>query len=533
MLPRPSSFLYILGGAGIQAGCSRTPRGSSSGCLLLLQLSGPGQTFAWITQTFAGTPRRFRPAPALPHTGWSFDPGAGTRSQLQPRVGTRFPSHAARRGWAGGRPCSSQRRAGLGRPGLIARQGWIMAPLRDCQAWQDAGLALSTTSNEACKMFDAILTQYATWTSDKSLGGIEGCLSKLNAADPNFTMGHVIANGLDLVGTGTSVRLNTELDRAVKKMVALSKSQSLTEREKLHVSAVDLFARGYVKGMFSFGLMETNLFDQAEKLASEALAINQMDAWSVHTIAHINEMKANLNNGLTFMKQTETNWKDSDMLACHNYWHWALYFIEKGDYEAALTIYDNHIGPRCAASGTMLDVVDNCSMLYRLQLEGVKLGDRWNEVFQLTKQHTKDHILIFNDVHILMSSLGAKDHKTTSELLTTLQELAKEPGEDHELGLASQLGLPLCQAFVEFDNGNYDKAVELLYPIRYQILQIGGSNAQRDIFNQLLIHAVMNCKSKTYQRLARCLLMERDALRPNSPLTERLIRKASAVHAVA
>lgn len=57
-------------------------------------------------------------------------------------------------------------------------------------------------------------------------------------------MGHVIANGLDLVGTGTSVRLDKELDSAVKKMVALSKSQSLTEREKLHVSAVDFFARG-------------------------------------------------------------------------------------------------------------------------------------------------------------------------------------------------------------------------------------------------------------------------------------------------
>ncbi|CAL8358146.1 unnamed protein product [Lota lota] len=24
------------------------------------------------------------------------------------------------------------------------------------------------------------------------------------------------------------------------------------------------------------------------------------------------------------------------MLACHNYWHWALYFMKKGDYEAAL-----------------------------------------------------------------------------------------------------------------------------------------------------------------------------------------------------
>uniref|UniRef100_A0A8B9Q5W8 Tetratricopeptide repeat protein 38 n=1 Tax=Apteryx owenii TaxID=8824 RepID=A0A8B9Q5W8_APTOW len=514
-----------------------------------------------------------------------------------------------------------------------------MAPLRDCKAWQDAGLTLSTTSNEACKLFDAVLTQYATWANNESLGGIEGCLSKLKAADPNFTMGLVIANGLELIGTGSSVRLNKELDSAMRTMMTLAKSQPLTEREKLHVSALDMFANGglpkacdlweqilqshptdllalrfsqdtyfylgyhiqmrdsvarvypfwtpdvplsrdqqtvlcspvnsslskdvnislqdtgdvhsvtasragvpgplisyenyYVKGYYSFGLMETNFFDRAEELACEALAVNKTDAWSVHTIAHVNEMKAEVEKGLAFMKETETNWKNSDMLACHNYWHWALYFIEKGEYEAALTIYDNHIAPRCLSSGSMLDVVDNCSMLYRLHLEDVKLGNRWDNVLKLTKKHTKDHILLFNDVHILMSSLGAKDHKTTDELLTTLQELAKTHCEEHELSLAPSLGLPLCQAFIEFENGNCDKAVDLLYPIRYQLIQIGGSNAQRDIFSQLLIHAALNCKSQAKRNLAKCLLRERDTMRPNSPMTERLIRKAAAVHSMA
>ncbi|CAM4464708.1 unnamed protein product [Caretta caretta] len=166
------------------------------------------------------------------------------------------------------------------------------------------------------------------------------------------------------------------------------------------------------------------------------------------------------------------------------------------------------IAPACLSNGNMLAVLDNCSMLYRLQLEGVKVGDRWNEVIPLAKKHTKDHVWLFNDVHILMSLLRVKDHKTTNELLTTFHELAKAPGEDHELGLAPKLGLPLCQALVEFDNGNYDKTVELLYPVRYKLLQIGGSNAQI------------------------CLLAERDGLRPNSPLTERLIWKASAVHAM-
>ena len=31
------------------------------------------------------------------------------------------------------------------------------------------------------------------------------------------------------------------------------------------------------------------------------------------------------------------------MLACHNYWHWALHLIEKGDYDGAMGIYDSHV----------------------------------------------------------------------------------------------------------------------------------------------------------------------------------------------
>ncbi|XP_030313101.1 tetratricopeptide repeat protein 38-like isoform X2 [Calypte anna] len=73
---------------------------------------------------------------------------------------------------------TAQRLGGFVLPGLLAS--------KLLKAWEDAGLSLSTTSNGACKLFDAALTQYATWSNNESLGGIEGCLSKLKAADPNF-----------------------------------------------------------------------------------------------------------------------------------------------------------------------------------------------------------------------------------------------------------------------------------------------------------------------------------------------------------
>ncbi|XP_072340727.1 tetratricopeptide repeat protein 38 isoform X2 [Scyliorhinus torazame] len=462
--------------------------------------------------------------------------------------------------------------------------------LRDCKAWQDIGLPLSTTSNEACKMYDAFLTQLVSWTNDPSLGGLEICQTKLQAADPDFVMGQVVINGAELIGTGKSVWLDKDLDAAVKRMVGLSKTQEITERERLHVEALDLFAKGclpkacnvweeillyqptdllalkmsqdtyyylgysqqlrdsiarvlphwtpqiplygYLKGMYSFGLVETNFYDLAEKAAKEGLALNPSDAWSVHTLAHVYEMNANVDNGLKFLKEMENNWKGSDMLSCHIYWHWALYHIEKGDYEAALTLYDDQISRSCFKSGAMLDIVDACSMLYRLQMEGINLNNRWKKLAEVTRSHAKDHILVYNDVHILMSLLGAKETDIANQLITSLQEVSQTPGENHQHQLARDLGLPICQAITEFANGNYSRTVDLLNPIRYQVQNIGGSNAQRDIFDLLLIHAALKSDCRAHQKLARCLLMERDALKPNSPMNERLTRKVTALHNV-
>ncbi|MGH0161423.1 UNVERIFIED_CONTAM: hypothetical protein FKN15_076552 [Acipenser sinensis] len=169
---------------------------------------------------------------------------------------------------------------------------------------------------------------------------------------------------------------------------------------------------GYLKGMYAFGLVETNLYDRAEKMAEEGLSLNPGDAWSVHSIAHVHEMRAEVERGLKFMEQTENNWKISQSLH---------------------------------SSGAMLDA---CSMLYRLQMEGVNVGDRWKEVVKVTKPHAEDHVLVFNDLHFLMSSLGAKEEETTRRVMVSLQEHVKAPGENYQHALGQDLGLPMCEALV-------------------------------------------------------------------------------------
>uniref|UniRef100_A0AAQ5XI20 Tetratricopeptide repeat protein 38 n=1 Tax=Amphiprion ocellaris TaxID=80972 RepID=A0AAQ5XI20_AMPOC len=409
-------------------------------------------------------------------------------------------------------------------------------------------------------------SQYVKWRNDETLGGFEGCISAIQAADPNFVMGHVISTGLELVATTSSTRLDERLAGAVKQTVELANSQDISPRERLHVKAMELFSHGNfpkacdvwedilvdhptdllalkfshdayfymgaqtpmrdsvarvlpywkphmplsscLKGLYSFGLLETRFYDQAEKVAMEGLALTPDDAWSVHSVAHVCEMKAEVDKGLKFM---EGEGRKTEI-------------YNKGQYEAALQIYD------AQASGSMLDTVDASSMLCRLEMEGVCVKDRWQELLQVTQPHTDDHVTLFNDLHFLMVSLGAKESRTSQRLLEGLQELAKEPGENQQHQLAGTVGVPMCQAMMEYNQGNYNQAVELLYPLRYRMVDIGGSDAQRDLFNQLLIHAAMKSENKHHQKLGRCLLVERDAVRPNSPLTHRLMQRARALH---
>ncbi|CAF5144828.1 unnamed protein product [Rotaria sp. Silwood1] len=65
----------------------------------------------------------------------------------------------------------------------------------------------------------------------------------------------------------------------------------------------------------------------------------------------------------------------------------------------------------------------------------------------------------------------------------------------------------------QFKEKNYSNVVELLYPIRNKIYQIGGSNAQRDLFYLLLIHSAVHSNNNQHQKLAKRLINERCLMR--------------------
>ncbi|KAH9512625.1 Tetratricopeptide repeat protein 38 [Bulinus truncatus] len=116
---------------------------------------------------------------------------------------------------------------------------------RNVQEWASQGLPLTTSSDEASKLYDAIVTQYVGWYDDHTLGGMAGTLDKLIGADPDFVMGQVVKNGLELLGTGSNIKLSGRLRDDVNRMVKLSAMQpKITGRERKHVTALESWSNG-------------------------------------------------------------------------------------------------------------------------------------------------------------------------------------------------------------------------------------------------------------------------------------------------
>ena len=263
---------------------------------------------------------------------------------------------------------------------------------------------------------------------------------------------------------------------------------------------------GYLQGMYAFGLEETGDYQQAEMRARAALQKEPRDTWASHALAHVFEMQGRQPEGITFLDASSRYWSSS-FFAVHNWWHCALYYLELGKMDEALSIYDGPI--RSTRSTEWLDLVDAAALLWRLSLFAHDLEDRIQPLAADMESVLNDPIYIFNDWHAVMvfGLAGAQD----------LNERVLTSNRRRALGtnrlVARQVGLTLLEGFSSFSAGRYERAFDLLTEARPFANAVGGSNAQRDIVELTLIAAAARMGDST---TARSLARHRVSKRPSS-----------------
>ena len=399
-------------------------------------------------------------------------------------------------------------------------------------------------------------------------------IDKALAIDPDFIMGHCLKGTIMAVATEKAAE--PALRQAVEKLESLSRKAN--DRERAHAAALrcwldgqfdravevwggillqyprdglalqaahlgdfylgqssmlrDRVARvlpwwdesvpgyGYVLGMHAFGLEETQLYERAEATGRKALALNPRDPWAVHAVTHVMEMQGRTADGIAWLTGRAPDWSVDNMFAFHNWWHLALYHLDRDETGRVLALLDTKIRP--APSVAALEMLDATALLWRLHLRQVDVGERWLELAEKWAATAEDGYYAFNDMHAMMAFVASGRADDERRLLRTLE--ARAAASDSNGMMSREVGLPLARAIAAFGRLDYRVTVDLLLPLKHKAHLFGGSHAQRDVVDLTLVEAALRSGEG---RVARALAAERTDLKPTSPFNWRLTARAA------
>jgi tetratricopeptide (TPR) repeat protein len=280
-----------------------------------------------------------------------------------------------------------------------------------------------------------------------------------------------------------------------------------------------------------FANEETGNYVVAETAGRAAVALDPGDLWATHGVAHVLEMQGRRSEGLAWLSAGEPHWEGGNNLMHHLWWHRAMFHVERAEFDEVLALYDrrfrDHGSPVTQAMPDLyIDVQNAASMLWRLERQGVPVGDRWTEIADKAEARIGDTWSAFTQPHWVMALAATGRDAAAERLIQAVEEAGR--GTTAHAVILREAALPACRAALAHRQGRYADAVAALRPALGGMYRLGGSHAQQDVLEQLFLDAAMKAGLTADARL----LLERVAGRHPVP-PERRIGYAEAARAVA
>lgn len=270
----------------------------------------------------------------------------------------------------------------------------------------------------------------------------------------------------------------------------------------------------YLHGMLAFGYEQCHLMRQAEASARHAIALRRKEPWAHHALAHVMLTEGRLAEGLDFMQSVNDTWTGlNSFMVTHNWWHQALFLIDLGRHEDALALYDRQVwGVEKSYSQDQIGAV---SLLARLELAGVPVGQaRWQDVATFLVHRTQDQVLPFLDLQYLYGLARAG----RPEARTLRARIEAHAAEAPPVTRAAwqQVCVPAAHALCAHAAGEWEATVRGLGTALPRMVEIGGSHAQRDLFQQIYLDALVRCATPAALGAAQGLLQQQVNAQPQS-----------------
>lgn len=263
---------------------------------------------------------------------------------------------------------------------------------------------------------------------------------------------------------------------------------------------------GYVHGCHSFTLEETGDYRAAEIAGKRALLLARDDAWALHAVAHVYDMTGRAKDGVQWIEKRPESWANCNNFRYHVWWHKALFHLDLGEVDEVLALYDDEI--RRDKTDDYRDISNAASLLCRLEIEDVDVGRRWEELADMCERRTDDTSVVFADMHYLLALLGDNREDAAARLVRSVRTAgARHHGDMDDVAAAA--GVPLGAGLTAFRDGHYDLAYRQMGRGCHSLKLIGGSHAQRDVFERVHVEAAIRAgrlheaRGLLYQRLTK------------------------------
>jgi hypothetical protein len=288
------------------------------------------------------------------------------------------------------------------------------------------------------------------------------------------------------------------------------------DRNELLVELLDNLAAAYgddwwFLGAHGFALTEAKGWRAGAPLVERALALSPRNAHAAHAHAHVLYEGGDDCAGAAFVETWLPSYPRAAQLHCHLSWHLALFQLGLGRPDRAWDLYAASIGPDVALSPPMGTLCDGASLLWRCELAGEERSlAHWQTVAAHAERSFPRIGLAFADAHCALAFAATGD---TEALERRVAELRRADA-DGRLPAGSVLPI-VAEAFGAFARGEWESVIRLLTPEVERFVRVGGSRAQRDLFENTLLAAYFRAGRSAE---ATALLERRLDRRPSVPV---------------
>ncbi|HEY0824473.1 MAG TPA: tetratricopeptide repeat protein, partial [Ramlibacter sp.] len=245
----------------------------------------------------------------------------------------------------------------------------------------------------------------------------------------------------------------------------------------------------YLHGMLAFAWEQCHFLEQAEASARQAIAMRRKEPWAHHALAHVMLTQGRLAEGHAFLQDVSPTWTGlNSFMVTHNWWHQALFALELDRAGEVLAIHDRHVWAEVKEYSQ--DQVNAVSLLARAELAGIEVGDRWRELGEYLGRRAHDHVLPFLDLQYLYGLARSGRIEAARDWLASI--------ERHALDLRGEAAaawqrvcVPAAHGLLAHATGDFKTCIEALGHALPRMVEIGGSHAQRDLFSQVHLDAMV------------------------------------------